>query len=148
MTELVFYEVPRGAYYILRKALEEADLPTADIEQPGRLFFGLSDERGLIGYIGVEGDGGDRLLRSLVVLPCRRDSGHGSMLVQRLEASPPAGVERLHLLTTIAAPFFRRLDYVDAERRDAPACIAATEQFAALCLASAAYLVKTLDRPA
>jgi len=146
VTELVFFEVPRGAYAILRGALDYADLPAADLEQPGRLFFGLCDDRGLIGYIGLEGDGADRLVRSLVVLPGRRGIGHGSMLVARLEAALPAGVERLHLLTTTAAPFFRRLGYADADRSQAPACIAATEQFAALCPASASYLAKTLDR--
>jgi amino-acid N-acetyltransferase len=148
VSALVFYEVPRGAHDILRTALAEAGLPTADIAQPGRLFFGLSDDRGLIGYIGLEGDGADRLVRSLVVLPSRRGSGHGSTLVARLEAVLPGEVERLHLLTATAAPFFRRLGYADSDRRQAPDAIAATEQFASLCPASASYLVKTLDRPA
>jgi len=146
MTELIFFSVPRGAYDILRKALEQADLPTADIEKPDRMFFGLSDQQGLIGYVGLEGDGVDRLLRSLVVLPSRRGSGHGSTLVQRLEAILPEEVERLHLLTRTAVSFFRRLGYVDADRQEAPASIAATEQFASLCPASALYLVKSLDK--
>lgn len=142
MSELIFYEVPRGAYDILRAALEQDELPTADLEQPGRMFFGLSDETGLIGYIGMEGEGAHRLVHSLVVLPTRRGKGHSATLVQRLEAILPDEVERLHLLTTTAAPFFRRLRYRDADREQAPAHIATTEQFASLCPASAVYLVK------
>ena len=145
MTEAVFFEVPRGAYDILRKALEQADLPTVDIEQAGRLFFGLSDKRGLIGYIGLEGDSADRLLRSLVVLPSRRGAGHGATLVGKLEAILPDDVTRLHLLTGSAAPFFRRLGYADADRIEAPPAIAGTQQFASLCPASASYLVKDLQ---
>ncbi len=144
MTDLIFFEVPRGAYDILRRALEEADLPTADLEQPGRLFFGLSDAQSLIGYIGLEGDGTDRLLRSLVVLPSRRGAGHGATLVRKLEAILPGAVTRLHLLTGSAAPFFRRLGYADADRTQTPPAIAATEQFASLCPASASYLVKDI----
>ena len=54
MSGKVFYEVPQGAYDTLRVALEQAGLPTSDLDEPGRLFFGLSDDRGLIGYIGLE----------------------------------------------------------------------------------------------
>lgn len=144
MSGTTFYEVPRGAYDILRAALGQAGLPTSDLEEPGRLFFGLSDDRGLIGYIGLEGDGPDRLLRSLVLLPSRRGLGHGRELVERLERCVAGAVERLHLLTNTAAPFFRANGYVDADRATAPAPIAASREFTALCPASAAYLVKAL----
>lgn len=105
MSQTTFYEVPREAYDILRAALEQAGLPTSDLEEPGRLFFGLSDDRGLIGYIGLVGDGPDRLLRSLVILPHRRGLGLGRKLVTHLERCAAGEVERLHLLTTTAAPF-------------------------------------------
>lgn len=144
MSELIFYEVPRGAYDILHAALEQGELPTADLEQPGRMFFGLSDENGLIGYVGMEGEGPHRLVRSLVVLPTRRGKGHGATLVQRLEAILSDEVERLHLLTDAAMPFFRRLRYIDADRSKAPERIASTEQFASPCPASAVYLVKDI----
>lgn len=116
MKEPIFFSVPHDAYDILRKALEQADLPTSDLEQPNRMFFGLSDQKGLIGYVGLEGDGADRLVRSLVILPSRRGSGHGGTLVRKLEAILPEDVERLHLLTRTATSFFRRLGYVDSDR--------------------------------
>ena len=145
MTDLVFFAVPRGGYDILRRALEEAELPTIDLEQPGRLFFGLSDAAGPIGYVGLAGDSADRLLRSLVVLPSRRGAGHGTTLVRELETILPGEVTRLHLLTDSAAPFFRRLGFADADRAEAPPGIAATEQLASLCPASASYLVKDMQ---
>lgn len=144
MSGTTFCEVPRGAYDILRAALEQAGLPTSDLEEPGRLFFGLSDDRGLIGYIGLEGDGPDRLLRSLVLLPSRRGLGHGRELVERLERCVAGAVARLHLLTSTAAPFFRANGYVDSDRGAAPTSIASSREFTALCPASAAYLVKAL----
>lgn len=144
MSEEVFFEVPCGAYDILRVALDQARLPTSDIEESDRLFFGLSDDRGLIGYIGLEGDGPDRLLRSLVILPHRRGLGFGGKLVSHLERCAAGEVERLHLLTTTAAPFFRANGYADADRSAAPAPIASSREFTALCPASATYLVKAL----
>jgi len=139
-----FYEVPLGAYDILSLALQEAGLPTSDLTEPNRRFFGLSDEHGLIGYVGVEGGGPDRLLRSLVVLPSRRGLGHGMQLVKHLEQCVAGEVHRLHLLTTTAAPFFRAHGFADADRTQAPTAIATSREFTELCPASAAYLVKVL----
>lgn len=140
---LAFAPTPDGRHDILRLALEEARLPTDDLGEPGRRFFELSDDDGPIGFIGIEGDGQDRLLRSLVVLPSRKRLGHGSVFVAHAEAvAHRDGVERLHLLTTTAADFFRARGYRDADRAAAPEAIRSTAQFSSLCPGSAAYLVK------
>ena len=108
MNRIVFSPLPHGQYSVLRPALETARLPTDDLEQPGRTFFELSDENGPIGFVGLQGEGADRLLRSLVVLPGRKRRGYGGLLVAHVEAfARRNGVERLHLLTTNAADFFR-----------------------------------------
>jgi len=84
-------------------------------------------------------------LRSLVVVPSRRLQGHGALLVAHAEAVARLdGVERLHLLTTSVAEFFRARGYRDRERADAPAAIVATAQFRSICPGSATYLVKDL----
>ncbi len=145
MSEPLFYSLPHGHYDILRVALQAALLPTDDLLEPGRMFFGLSDDRGPIGYAVLEGDGPDRLLRSLVILHTRRRQGHGATLLARLEHLATDGeIERLHLLTRSARSFFRDRGYEDADRGAAPASIAGSMQFTSLCPASAAYLVKTL----
>ncbi|WP_093007702.1 arsenic resistance N-acetyltransferase ArsN2 [Sphingomonas palmae] len=144
MTDLTFTDVPRGEYDVMRLQLEMAGLPTDDLDGPDRLFFRLSDGHGPVGYIGLEGNGPDRLLRSLVVMRRHRGHGHGRELVRRLGRVCDGAVKRLHLLTTGAAPFFRSLGFVDAERGTAPQAIAYTSQFTSLCPSSAIYLVKDI----
>lgn len=122
--------------------LDAASLPSADLAEPGRMFFRF-DADSLVGYGGLEGEGADRLLRSIVILTDRRGHGLGRALVATLEQKArDLGVRRLHLLTTTAAPFFRTLGYADADRRAAPPAVAASREFTSLCPASAAYLVK------
>jgi N-acetylglutamate synthase-like GNAT family acetyltransferase len=145
MSRTTFAPLASGAHDVLRLALDAAGLPTDDLDRPDRAFFGLSDEQGPIGFVGLEGDGADRLLRSLVVLPSRKRQGHGGLLVAHVEAlARRDGVKRLHLLTNTVADFFRARGYRPASRGDAPTPIAATAQFSSLCPGSAAYLVKEL----
>lgn len=139
-----FYKVPRGGYDILRVQLEAAGLPTVDIDLPDLVFFGLSDGCGPIGYVGLEGEGPDRLLRSMVMMQARRENGHGRKIMRHVEEVCLGAVERLHLLTTSAAPFFRSIGFLDTDRSAAPPTIAATGQFTSICPGSAAYLVKDI----
>lgn len=143
MTGFYFSETSHDSG-VLRLALDVAQLPADDLSGTDQMFFSLSDDQGLIGFIGLEGHGAERLLRSLVVLPTRRGQGYGQVLVERLEGIAGGAVERLHLLTTGTAEFFRGLGYVDADRGRAPAFIAATAQFTSLCGPRATYLVKDL----
>ena len=144
MKRLVFSPLPTGQHGTLRPALQAAGLPTDDLDAPGRAFFELSDEEGPIGFVGLEGESADRLLRSLVVLPGRKQQGYGGLLVTHVEASARRdGVERLHLLTTSVAEFFRARGYRIAYRAEAPATMAAA-QFSSLCPGSATYFVKDL----
>lgn len=129
----------------LAAALAVAGLPIADLAEPARMFLRFDDDA-LAGFCGIEGDGPDRLLRSLVVVPARRGAGLGRAMVAELERhARAAGAERLHLLTTTAAPFFVTAGYEAADRGTAPASIAASREFVSLCPSSAAYLVKKLE---
>ena len=129
----------------LAAALTAVGLPIADLNDPGRMFFRFNDHA-LAGFDGIEGTGPDRLLRSIVEEPGRRNIGLGRAILGLLEAQARAlGVVRLHLLTTTAAPFFAANGYNAADRTTAPASIAASAEFASLCPASAAYLVKSLE---
>ena len=145
MSRLYFDALGPGQHDILRLALDAAGLPVDDLNEPGRTFFGLSDDDGPIGYVGLEGNGPDRLLRSLVVLPSRKRQGHGGLLVANVEALARRDhVQRLHLLTASVTNFFRARGYRPVDRVEAPAAIAATAQFRSLCPSSATYLVKEL----
>lgn len=145
MSRITFSPIEVAHAEVLRAALEAAHLPANDLSLPGRRLFQLADEDGPIGFVGLEGSGCDLLLRSLVVLPGRKRKGNGGLLVAHAEAfARQAGAERLHLLTTTVADFFRARGYRPAERSAAPAAIAATAQFTSLCPGSATYLVKDI----
>ncbi|WP_066110658.1 MULTISPECIES: arsenic resistance N-acetyltransferase ArsN2 [Sphingomonadales] len=125
--------------------LAEAGPPTSDLAEPGRRFFRFEDAAGIVGYAGMEGDGPDRLLRSLIVKPNRRSGSMGTAILGAIEqAATEEGVASLYLLTTTAEPFFRRHGYVMANPADAPDAITGSAEFRSLCPASAAFLSKRI----
>ena len=108
-------------------------------------YFTAHEHGGLVGYVGLEGEGRDLLLRSLVVHADRKAQGIGPRILTAAEAvASDLGGERLHLLTTTAEPFFVRRGFVAADRATAPAEVRRTREFADVCPASAAYLTKDL----
>ncbi|MCP2071512.1 UNVERIFIED_ORG: amino-acid N-acetyltransferase [Pseudomonas lini] len=129
----------------LRHALTLAGLPVDDLDYPGRQFFSFSQAGFDVAFGGIEGEGADRLLRSLVVFEGQRGRGTGAAVLGALEVfAKSEGVERLHLLTDSAAAFFIAQGYQEQDRSLAPASISATAQFKTLCPASATYLSKSL----
>jgi len=122
-------------------ALADAGLPAG---APAARCFALSDGTG---FGAIEGNGADRLLRSVVVLPKLRGTGVGAALVASLiEQARSSGAERLWLLTTGAADFFARLGWVVVDRDSAPAGIRAGDQFTTLCPASATLMMRIVAR--
>ena len=129
----------------LAATLAEDGLPHDDLSDPWRQFYAIRRADHRLGYIGIEGSGSDRLLRSFVILADHRSGGLGSTALAMLESlARDEGTKHLHLLTTTAAPFFCRNGYRAASRADAPATIGSSKEFRTLCPASADYLVKTL----
>lgn len=129
----------------LRDALTLEGLPVDDLSHPGRQFFSFSQQGIVVAFGGIEGNGADRLLRSLVVLEGLRGRGTGAAVLVALEAfAKNEGGQRLHLLTDSAAAFFIAQGYHERDRSRAPASISATAQFKTLCPASATYLSKRL----
>ena len=123
-----------------------AALRTEGLPDPGAgRYFRADDDSALAGYVGLEGEGRDLLLRSLVVSAHRKAQGLGSRILTAAEAvASDMGGERLHLLTTTAERFFTGRGFVAADRESAPPAIRQTREFADLCPASAVYLTKDL----
>lgn len=123
-----------------------AALRGAGLPDPGDgRYFIAHEHGGVAGYVGLEGEGRDLLLRSLVVFTDLKAQGLGSRILTAAEAvASDLGAERLHLLTTTAEPFFARHGFVAADRVSAPPAIRRTREFANVCPASAAYLTKDL----
>lgn len=144
MTEMSVKRLEASESVGLAWILEVANLPSAGLAKPGRVFFRFDTDT-LVGYKGLEGEGtrsSTPLRRRPVGSPRRR---HRPPLVAALDQEArELGVQRLHLLTTNAAPFFGILGYAAANRHAAPPAIAASREFTSLCSASASYLVKVL----
>jgi len=138
--------VPQNDSGELAAALTAARLPSDDIQEDGRQFWRAIDEAGtVIGYGGIEGRGGDLLLRSVVVLPARRGSGLGRALIDALlREAKGAGGKRVWLLTTDAADFFGHLGFERKDRGEAPAVVTQSRQFTALCPASAMVMARSV----
>lgn len=108
-------------------------------------YFSADHHGAVVGYVGLEGEGRDLLLRSLVILPDQKARGLGSRVLAAAEiVASDLGAARLHLLTTTAEPFFARNGYRAANRQTAPEAIRRTREIAGLCPSSAAYLTKEL----
>jgi amino-acid N-acetyltransferase len=126
--------------------LQAQGLPVSDItDEHLEHFFFIACNGSASGLVGLEVYGGDALLRSLVVGENARRHGLGSMLTDHAEQyAASMGVRSIYLLTTTAEAFFKRLGYEHIERSQAPPSIQRTREFASLCPASSAFMVKSL----
>ena len=124
--------------------LERAGLPVSDLTDAHlNHFFYCGSAAEPDGLIGLELYGQQALLRSLVVAPALRSKGMGGVLLGHAEShAREAGVQSIFLLTTTAETFFRQRGYVTMDRANAPASIRATREFADICPASSAFMVK------
>ena len=126
--------------------LQAQGLPVSDItDEHLEHFFFIGSAGSPTGLVGLEIYGTDALLRSLVVGDNARGKGLGSELVQHAEQyAASKSVRSIYLLTTTAEAFFKRLGYERIDRSQAPPSIQRTREFASLCPASSAFMVKCL----
>jgi amino-acid N-acetyltransferase len=127
--------------------LQTQGLPVSDISAE-RLehFFFVGSDGSPTGLVGLELYGTDALLRSLVVAENVRGKGLGSTLLNHAEQyAASKGVRSIYLLTTTAEAFFKRLGYERIERSNAPTSIEQTREFADLCPASSALMLKSIN---
>jgi len=97
---------------------------------------------GVVGVAALEAHDRAGLLRSVAVAPTERGRGTGIALVSdRLAAAAANGLANVYLLTTTAAPLFRRFGFASADRASAPAALSASPEFAALCPSSATCML-------
>ncbi len=126
--------------------LNAVGLPTSDLTaQLLEHFFFCGAADALTGLVGLEIHGADALLRSLAVAPQARGAGLGSALLQHAERyALTQGVRTVYLLTTTARRFFQERGYRSVPRETCPRGIQKTSEFAQLCPASSALLMKAL----
>jgi amino-acid N-acetyltransferase len=128
--------------------LNGAGLPSVDLTDAHmEHFFYCGPAQAPTGLVGLELFGELALLRSLAVADVTRSRGLGSALLAHAEQhARAAGAREIYLLTTTAEEFFRRRGFSTAARDEAPAAIRQSREFAGLCPASAAFMIKRLDR--
>lgn len=127
--------------------LQAQGLPISDItDEHLKHFFFVGSDGSPSGLVGLEIYRCEALLRSLAVGENARGQGLGSALTLHAEQHAASkGVRSIYLLTTTAEMFFQRLGYKRIERSQAPSSIERTREFASLCPASSAFMVKTLQ---
>jgi amino-acid N-acetyltransferase len=126
--------------------LQAQGLPVSDItDEHLRHFFFMGSDGSPTGLVGIEIYGTDGFLRSLVAAENARTRGIGSALVQHVEDyAISRRVSALYLLTTTAESFFERRGYRRVDRTEGPTPIRSTPEFARLCPASSAFMIKRL----
>jgi len=126
--------------------LASAQLPTEDLSDAHCEHFFFTGTCGSpTALIGLELFGDVALLRSLVVAQQARGAGAGSALVRHAETyAREHGGHTLYLLTTTAEAFFERRGYARTDRQSAPPAIRATREFAGICPASSAFMLRNL----
>jgi amino-acid N-acetyltransferase len=145
MTELLMIRgrPPRSTAVVL---LQAQGLPVSDItDEHLEHFFFIGSDGAPTGLVGIEIYGADALLRSLVVAETARTQGLGAALVQHAEGYAASHkVATMYLLTNTADSFFERRGYRRVDRTLAPRAIQSTPEFATLCPASSAFMLKQL----
>ena len=127
----------------IRALLTACRLPTDGVPEDAVLLLVAIHCGQVVGVAGLELHGGDGLLRSVAVAPGKRGRRIAQKLCDEVETRASAlGVQSLYLLTETAERFFLRRGYGAADRADAPPAISASREFAFVCPASAALMVR------
>jgi amino-acid N-acetyltransferase len=133
------------AYEQLVRELDEANLPTSDLQEGEAVYFRVSSAAGQA-FGGLVLLGKEALVRSVVTTAESRNAGLGAQVVDALAAEArKANVSELWLLTTGADAFFARLGFERVDRSTAPPTVAASGQFRGVCPASAILMRRRID---
>jgi len=133
----------------VRALLSAVSLPVDDVSADRQEYVLAYSGRTLVGCVGLEACGESGLLRSFAVDPARRRQGLGTILFERIVARALLrGVKTAYVLTTSAERFCLAHGFERVDRAQVPAPIGATEQFRALCPATAACFRRRLDATA
>ncbi|MGT0249294.1 arsenic resistance N-acetyltransferase ArsN2 [Burkholderia pyrrocinia] len=125
--------------------LRASDLPVAGVAEHLSNFTVAVDDRTVIACGGIEHYGNFALIRSIAVAAQARGGGLGKTIVSRLLAECRSrAVEAVALRTTTAERYFARQGFVRITLGDVPGPLLSSGQFAGVCPASAAIMLKVI----
>jgi amino-acid N-acetyltransferase len=138
-----------GELAYIEALARDSGLPTEVVPEHYPEAYAVARRAGaVVGVAALEAHDATALLRTVAVASSERGRGTGlALIADRLAMAWASGLERVYLLTTTAAPLFRRFGFMDAERAGAPAALAASPEFAALCPASATCMRLAIKAP-
>ena len=129
----------------IRALLGACGLPIDGAPDDAESFWVATHAGRVVGCAGLELHTGDALLRSLAVAPELRGRGLAARLCMAVERRVrEVGARRAYLLTETAEGWFAKRGWRRIERAAAPAGIAASREFAAVCPAAAALMEREL----
>lgn len=130
---------------IIVQLLTANNLPSSDCEQHLNHFIVFENQGKLIGVGGMEIYGAVALIRSIVVIPERRNKGLAKKIIMQLEEKAKlSGVKSLFLITESAVKYFEQLGFSIEERVNVPVAIKNTAQFKTLCPDSAIVMRRSI----
>ena len=148
---------PGALHSRIRTAVPEDSGIVLSILRDGRLPADGVEDRFPVGYIvaeaggsviavgGLEMYGSFGLLRSVAVAPEWQGQGIGKALTERLlELARYMGLKAIYLLTTTAQAFFEGKGFQRIDRKDVPAEVRASIEFAKSCPTSAICMFRKL----
>jgi arsenate reductase len=131
---------PTGADLAAIEALVRASgLPTEVVgDQFPDAYVVARRDGAVVGVAALEAHDRSCLLRTVAVASSERGRGTGvALIADRLATGGANGLDSAYLLTTTAAPLFRRFGFTTVDRATTPAALAMSPEFAALCPSSA-----------
>lgn len=132
----------RDAVVLLLKAV---NLPVEDLPATLDLFLVAKKEGQVVGSVGLQLHGDYALLRSLAVHPQQQGTGMGKALYQAaVNLAVQKDIRELYLITTTAAPFFKKQGFRQADRMSVPVAIQRTSQFSGTCPSSATVMRRNI----
>ena len=126
--------------------LESSGLPVEGVREAQGHFFVYLEGGTLLGAVGLELYGTAGLLRSTAVAASARKRGIAAALIERAVAhAREQGCQAVYLLTHDAEGYFQRFGFAIIGRDDAPRAVQGSQEFTALCPASALLMRKLLE---
>jgi amino-acid N-acetyltransferase len=132
-------------FKLFKKLVADAGLPTEDLDYQQQVLIAFYEDQELIATAGLEIYGTDALLRSVAVVPEKRNAGIGSQILDLLyPLFTERNIRNIYLLTETAKDFFLKKGFELIERKDVPQSIQTSAEFRSVCPTSAFVMVKKI----